>query len=170
MSDEFKIETDVFKIDNDIPVPRKTTVEHKYPFAQMKVGDSFAYPSVLRKRVDAAAFGWCKRRSGWRFTARRINDKQHRIWRIADDDARQQPGKSPPITKPSIALGRRLETFELSVRTLNRLTGEGIETLGDLLKWTSDELIGIPAFGQRCLAEVEMLLEKQGLRLKEARR
>jgi hypothetical protein len=54
----------------------------KYPFAKMKVGDSFAVPpDVKRPAVTVAAmrFG---RKHDMRFTVRQMPDKSFRCWRI----------------------------------------------------------------------------------------
>jgi len=64
------------KVQKNIPLPRK------FPFADMKVGDSFAVPSdVKRVAVSVAAmrFG---RKHGMKFTIRQLADKTFRCWRI----------------------------------------------------------------------------------------
>lgn len=64
------------KIDKNIKLPSK------FPFKDMKVGDSFAVPpNVKRPAVTVAAmrFG---RKHGMRFTVRQMPDKSFRCWRI----------------------------------------------------------------------------------------
>ena len=64
------------KVDKNIPLPRK------FPFADMKVGDSFAVPvDIKRPAVTVAAmrFG---RKHGMKFTVRQVADKTFRCWRI----------------------------------------------------------------------------------------
>lgn len=64
------------KIDKNIKLPSK------FPFKDMKVGDSFAVPpNVKRPAVTVAAmrFG---RKHGMRFTVRQMPNKSFRCWRI----------------------------------------------------------------------------------------
>ena len=64
------------RIDKNVPLPKK------YPFAKMKIGDSFAVPpDVNRSAVSVAAmrFG---RKHGMKFTVRQVADKTFRCWRI----------------------------------------------------------------------------------------
>ena len=64
------------KIDKNIKLPSK------FPFKDMKVGDSFAVPpDVKRPAVTVAAmrFG---RKHGMRFTVRQMPNKSFRCWRI----------------------------------------------------------------------------------------
>ncbi|MDI3472114.1 MAG: DNA-directed polymerase subunit alpha [Thermotogaceae bacterium] len=61
-----------------------------------------------------------------------------------------------------------IEELELSVRSLNCLKRDKIETIGDLLNRTEDELLRIRNFGKKSLDEVkEKLQEKFGLTLRE---
>lgn len=61
-----------------------------------------------------------------------------------------------------------IEELELSVRSLNCLKRDKIETIGDLLSRTEDELLRIRNFGKKSLDEVkEKLQEKFGLTLRE---
>lgn len=64
------------KVESNIPLPAK------YPFAEMRVNDSFAVPaSVSRSTVNVAAmrFG---RKYGMKFTVRLTKDGTLRCWRI----------------------------------------------------------------------------------------
>lgn len=64
------------RIDKNVPIPVK------FPFAKMKIGDSFAVPpDVKRPAVTVAAmrFG---RKYGVKFTVRQVADKTYRCWRI----------------------------------------------------------------------------------------
>jgi DNA-directed RNA polymerase subunit alpha len=59
---------------------------------------------------------------------------------------------------------------ELSVRSRNSLQNESIETLGDLVQRTEDEMLGIENFGKKSLTEITAFLDehelKFGMRLK----
>ena len=55
--------------------------------------------------------------------------------------------------------------FNISVRTLNGLRALDIETLGDLLCYTPEDLLRIHKFGRKSLNEVQELLETMNLQL-----
>lgn len=85
MGDKFE-----YSIDKDIPVPNWVS-SRSYPFADMKVGDSFeAVPAgeqhdlsrkALRERVSSAAHRY-GRRFGRSFRVLTLEDKSVRCWRI----------------------------------------------------------------------------------------
>ena len=54
-----------------------------------------------------------------------------------------------------------------SVRTVNALVRQGIDTLGDLVNCTKEDLVPIRNFGRRSLEEVVNRLSEMGLSLKE---
>ncbi|QTA38709.1 DNA-directed RNA polymerase subunit alpha [Thermosipho ferrireducens] len=61
-------------------------------------------------------------------------------------------------------LQRKIEELDLSVRALNCLKRDRIETIGDLLERGEEELLKIKNFGSKSLDEVkEKLMEKFGL-------
>ena len=53
---------------------------------------------------------------------------------------------------------------ELSVRSRNSLQKENIQTLGDLVQKSEEEMLGIENFGKKSLKEIEDFLEQHGLR------
>ena len=55
--------------------------------------------------------------------------------------------------------------FELSVRSRNCLRSMGLNTLGDLLKVTEQDLLRYKNFGETSLREVRVILAQKGLRL-----
>ena len=59
-----------------------------------------------------------------------------------------------------------IDDLDLGVRSLNCLKREGIETVGDLINKTEQELICIPNFGRKSLDEVRERLEKNNLKLR----
>ena len=70
-----------FKIEDHIPAPTRGYVMEKYPFADMKIGNSFVVDTVSSS-VHAAACAYVKREKlDWKFVSRRIGDKR-RIWRV----------------------------------------------------------------------------------------
>lgn len=79
-----------FKIESGVPMPDKNHRSAIYPFAQMKVGDSFLYSDVysqrLQMRAYSAARNWKSHSNiegvkDWVFTTRKV-DNTIRIWRI----------------------------------------------------------------------------------------
>jgi DNA-directed RNA polymerase subunit alpha len=59
-----------------------------------------------------------------------------------------------------------IDDLDLGVRSLNCLKREGIETVGDLLAKSEQELMCIPNFGRKSLDEVRERLEKNNLKLR----
>lgn len=69
----------------------------------------------------------------------------------------------------SRALSTRIEDLDFSVRTSNCLRNQGIETLGDLLGKTEDELLATRHFGKKSLVEVKEKLAQYGMQLADGR-
>lgn len=66
-----------YEIEKNIPLPEKRSV---YPFADMKVGDSFFAEGKKTNQLQNAAKHWVKSK-GWKFTAQSTDDGA-RIWRV----------------------------------------------------------------------------------------
>jgi DNA-directed RNA polymerase subunit alpha len=83
-------------------------------------------------------------------------------------------GDAAPIdggVTPEAALAHGMENFpieelELGVRSYNCLKRVGIETIGDLVTKTENELASIPNFGKKSIEEVKETLGQHGLRLR----
>ncbi len=74
-----------FKIEKGIPLaPHGNSVrrQSKYPFSDMKVGDSFAVPAEVLSAVRTASIGYSRANGGSKFTIRK-SGKAFRCWRIA---------------------------------------------------------------------------------------
>jgi DNA-directed RNA polymerase subunit alpha len=75
------------------------------------------------------------------------------------------PGAIPVPERLRDLFGRSIEDLaELSVRSRNSLQKEDIQTLGDLVQKTEDEMLGIENFGKKSLKEIADFLEEHGLR------
>ena len=61
-----------------------------------------------------------------------------------------------------------IEELELGVRSYNCLKRVGIETIGDLVSKTEDELAAIPNFGKKSIEEVRETLAAHGISLRES--
>ena len=71
--------------------------------------------------------------------------------------------------EPALAHGMEnfpIEELELGVRSYNCLKRVGIETIGDLVSKTENELASIPNFGKKSIEEVKETLGQHGLRLR----
>lgn len=72
------------KIEQGVPVPvNRARIGSKYPFRDMKIGDSFFLPATYAKpaSVRASASYFQIRNKGYRFTAHE-QDNGIRVWRI----------------------------------------------------------------------------------------
>ncbi len=77
----------------------------------------------------------------------------------------EAPKPQPKGDELSAFLGRPLDDLELSGRTLNTLRADGIETIGELVARTAQDLLRMPNLGRKSLAEIEEALARFGLRL-----
>ena len=71
--------------------------------------------------------------------------------------------------EPALAHGMEnfpIEELELGVRSYNCLKRVGIETIGDLVMKSENELAAIPNFGKKSIEEVKETLGTHGLRLR----
>jgi len=71
-----------------------------------------------------------------------------------------------PASKGSSFDDTPIEELELGVRSYNCLKREGVETVGDLINKSEQELMCIPNFGRKSIEEVRERLETNNLKLK----
>lgn len=74
------------------------------------------------------------------------------------------PGK-PPV--PDDVLRRPVAEIDLSIRCRNCLATLGVDTLGDLVERSEEELMSVRNFGQTSLNEIKAKLTEMGLSLRE---
>ncbi len=79
-----------------------------------------------------------------------------------EDDGQTEKGK------PQTFFERRLVDLDFSVRSLCCFKAMGLETVGDLVNMTKQELLRTRNFGKRSLEEVEDFLSKYNLKLKNS--
>ena len=75
----------MYEIEKNVPVPKThpTIRASRYPFKQMKVGESFAVPvGENAKSVAGAAYAFGKK-NGQKFCYRKQENGAYRVWRIA---------------------------------------------------------------------------------------
>jgi DNA-directed RNA polymerase subunit alpha len=78
-----------------------------------------------------------------------------------------EPGIAEPSTGDSHKLAELLSTsiddLDLSVRSVNSLKNSNIRTLGDLVRQTESQILGVKNFGKKSLEEIADLLERESL-------
>lgn len=76
---------DIIKIEKGIPLAKKKNNlprhQTKYPFAKMKIGDSFLAPKGTTRNAMAAAAKYHGLKLGYTFTVRQVG-KSFRCWRV----------------------------------------------------------------------------------------
>ena len=80
-----------------------------------------------------------------------------------------EAAQAEAAAEPSLANGMEnfpIEELELGVRSYNCLKRVGIETIGDLLTKSENELASIPNFGRKSIEEVKETLQQHGLNLR----
>lgn len=93
-------DTPEFKIEPAIAIPPAINRGKRFPFHQMKIGDSFFVleATVKSTKLRNAAADFTKRNAGWHFVTRKMKDSADRpgcrVWRVAAEIASQEP--SPP--------------------------------------------------------------------------
>jgi DNA-directed RNA polymerase subunit alpha len=88
------------------------------------------------------------------------------LLREGEGSAAESGGES---AGPSLAGGMEnfpIEELELGVRSYNCLKRVGIETIGDLVTKSENELAAIPNFGKKSIEEVKETLAQHGLGLR----
>ena len=76
------------------------------------------------------------------------------------------PAETAPAPGPKPEDDMLIDDLDLGVRSLNCLKREGIETVGDLLARSEQELMCIPNFGRKSLDEVMERLHENDMKLK----
>ena len=74
----------MFEIEKGIPVPPRVYRGRvsKYPFANMEVGESFLVEATPAKAASLATAAG-RRRPGWKFISRKVDETHARVWRVA---------------------------------------------------------------------------------------
>jgi DNA-directed RNA polymerase subunit alpha len=72
-------------------------------------------------------------------------------------------GASPDGRRLAELLRTPIDDMELSVRSVNSLKNSQIRSLGDLVRQTETQILGVKNFGKKSLQEIADLLEREGL-------
>ena len=67
------------KIEKGVPMPKSRYAD--WPFARMKVGDSFEWDGDATALRQAAS-QYSRRKPPFKYTSRKISDTAYRVWRI----------------------------------------------------------------------------------------
>jgi DNA-directed RNA polymerase subunit alpha len=94
-----------------------------------------------------------------------LRDDLERIFLVDTDEGRAEFAVEAP-EGPEPEDDMLIDDLDLGVRSLNCLKREGIETVGDLISKSEQELMCIPNFGRKSLDEVRERLEKNNLKLR----
>ncbi len=86
---------------------------------------------------------------------------------LADEGFGLELGEAAATTSGSPDLDLPIEDLDLSERPRNCLKRAQINTVGELIQRTPDELLSITNFGQKSLDEVLVRLDERGLALRE---
>lgn len=97
------------------------------------------------------------------FAAKILQDQFKRFINF-DDKEEEEPikAKVDNLGFP-LALLKRVDDLELSVRSMNCLKGDNIVYLGDLVRRTEAEMLKTPNFGRKSLNEIKAVLMDYGL-------
>jgi DNA-directed RNA polymerase subunit alpha len=83
-------------------------------------------------------------------------------------DIRLLTEEEPEAPQPGGEMANILiEELELGVRSYNCLKRVGVETIGDLISKSEDDLSAIPNFGKKSIEEVKENLARHGLGLRD---
>jgi DNA-directed RNA polymerase subunit alpha len=94
-----------------------------------------------------------------------LRDDLERIFLVDTEEGRAEfPVEAAEGLEPEDDM--LIDDLDLGVRSLNCLKREGIETVGDLMAKSEQELMCIPNFGRKSLDEVRERLEKNNLKLR----
>lgn len=94
--------------------------------------------------------------------------EDEREWSVASEDGGEEPSDNGTVSVPARVrdlLSRPVEELtELGVRSRNSLQKENIQTLGDLVQRTEQQMLKIDNFGKKSLQEINEFLAEHGLR------
>ena len=88
-----------FVIESNVSLKTARKYNRKYPFNEMKIGDSFSFPSSNRNNVNSAAHIYKKNNKDFNYTSKEVWDAENslgRLWRIAVS----KPKKKKPLWSP----------------------------------------------------------------------
>ena len=88
-----------------------------------------------------------------------LRDAEASLHMFYDEDIERKDDRRAAVMRTPIT------DFELSVRSRNCLSKMGVQSLGDLVRFTEQELLSHKNFGETSLQEIKDILAQKGLRL-----
>jgi hypothetical protein len=160
----------------------KTLVEKRYPainqapFANFKTAVGRVIFSIEEHEPGCKPCNPCINCKAWTLLKTHTGiTNEEQLLRLLGLQPPPPPRPLPPPPPPPVKTGDegknaavraiRLDTLELSARIVNQLGYDNIITIGDVLKHSSAELLRIPNFGRKSLAELKELLDTKGLHI-----
>ncbi len=90
----------------------------------------------------------------------------HRPTTLDLDDSINEDNAAEKVDLTDV-LKTRIDSIQLSTRTLNALSDAGIRTVGGLIQKTEEDLLELAGFGEKALKELKEVLTDFGLALKK---
>lgn len=90
----------------------------------------------------------------------------HRPAALDLDDSINEDSEAEKVDLTDV-LKTRIDSIQLSTRTLNALSDAGIRTVGGLIQKTEEDLLELAGFGEKALKELKEVLTDFGLALKK---
>ena len=72
-------------------------------------------------------------------------------------------GAGPDAARLRDLLGKPIDDCGLSVRSINSLKNSNINSLGDLVRYTEEDMLKVKNVGEKALGEIAELLRREGL-------
>jgi DNA-directed RNA polymerase subunit alpha len=93
-----------------------------------------------------------------------VNNKKIDSEESKEEDQTQEKGESNEFTD---ILKTRIDTLDLTTRTLNALTGANIRTIGGIARKKKEDLLEIEGIGDKGIQEIKKILGGYGITLKQ---
>jgi DNA-directed RNA polymerase subunit alpha len=90
--------------------------------------------------------------------------KLPKVKEVKEDEDKDEDKKDEDFTD---VLKTRIDSLDLSTRTLNALNGANIRTLGGLARKKREDLLEVEGIGEKGITEIKKVLTKFGLTLKD---
>ncbi len=135
-----------------------------YRVEPVRVGQSTDYDQVV---LEVETDGSVTPREAVASAARTLTSLFSLVAELASDAAGLEVAQSTEHTARPAEYDLPIEELELTERPRNCLKRASINTIGDLLERTEDDLLAITNFGQKSLDEVRERLAQRGLELRK---
>jgi len=100
--------------------------------------------------------------------AKILTDQLRLFFDFSEREKEEREKEQEEARRADQVLEFQVKDMDFSVRTFNCLRKENIETLGQLIQYTEEQLLDIRNFGKKSLTEVIDKLDQYGLKLKES--